>query len=55
VHRKRTLVTLPPPAAVGSARGVTQIIMVDSAGRDKDSVSSLTNGENFSATWLRSS
>ena len=41
-------------AALGNARGVTQIIMVDSAGRDKDSVSSLSGGENFSATWLRS-
>jgi hypothetical protein len=34
---------------------VTQIIMVDSAGRDKDTVSSLSGGENFSARWLRSS
>src|SRR6266704_2188225 len=34
--------------------GVTQIIMVDSAGRDKDTVSSLSGGEAFSATWLRS-
>ena len=42
-------------AALGSAGGVTQIIMVDSAGRDKDTVSSLSGGENFSATWLRSS
>ena len=25
-----------------------------SAGRDKDTVSGLTSGENFSATWLRS-
>jgi hypothetical protein len=33
---------------------VTQIIMIDSAGRDKDTVSGLTSGENFSATWLRS-
>jgi hypothetical protein len=28
--------------------------MIDSAGRDKDTVSRLTSGENFSATWLRS-
>ena len=42
-------------AALGNAGGVTQIIMVDSAGRDKDTVSSLSGGENFSATWLRSS
>ena len=42
-------------AALGSAGGMTQIIMIDKAGRDKDSVSSLSGGENFSATWLRSS
>ena len=42
-------------AALGSAGGVTQIIMIDNAGRDKDSVSSLSGGENFSATRLRSS
>ncbi len=41
-------------SALGNAGGVTQIIMIDSAGRDKDTVSSLTSGENFSATWLRS-
>jgi hypothetical protein len=41
-------------AAFGHAGGVTQIIMIDNAGRDKDSVSSLSGGENFSATWLRS-
>ncbi len=41
-------------AALGNAGGVTQIIMIDNAGRDKDTVSSLTSGENFSATWLRS-
>lgn len=32
----------------------TEIIMVDNAGRDKDTVSPLSGGENFSATWLRS-
>jgi hypothetical protein len=42
-------------AALGNAGGVTQIIMIDNAGRDKNTVSSLTSGENFSATWLRSS
>ena len=42
-------------AALGNAGGVTQIVMIDNAGRDKDTVSSLTGGENFSATWLRSS
>ena len=41
-------------SALGNAGGVTQIVMVDSAGRDKDAVSSLSGGENFSATWLRS-
>lgn len=41
-------------AAIGKAGGLTEIIMIDSAGRDKDTISSLTNGENFSATWLRS-
>ena len=41
-------------SAIGSAGGVTQIIMIDGAGRDKDTVSGLTSGENFSATWLRS-
>lgn len=41
-------------SALGNAGGVTQIIMIDSAGRDKDTVSSLSGGENFTATWLRS-
>jgi hypothetical protein len=40
--------------ALGSAGGVTEIIMVDSSGNQKDSVSSLSGGENFSCTWLRS-
>ena len=41
----------------GSAIGnfnPTEIIMVDSSGAGKDTVSSLSGGENFSATWLRS-
>ena len=41
----------------GSAIGnfsPTEIIMVDGSGNAKDSVSSLSGGENFSATWLRS-
>ncbi|MGH3196819.1 MAG: G1 family glutamic endopeptidase [Streptosporangiaceae bacterium] len=42
-------------SALGNAGGVTQIIMIDNAGRDKDTVSTLSGGENFSATWLRSS
>jgi hypothetical protein len=40
--------------ALGSAGGVQQIIMVNGSGQAKDSVSSLSGGENFSATWLRS-
>ena len=42
-------------SALGNAGGVTQIVMINRAGRDKDSVSSLSGAENFSATWLRSS
>jgi Peptidase A4 family len=42
-------------SAIGKAGGATEIVMVDSAGRDKDSISKLTGGENFSATWLSSS
>jgi Peptidase A4 family len=41
-------------SAIGNAGGVTEIIMVDNAGRDKDTISALGGGENFSATWLRS-
>jgi hypothetical protein len=41
-------------SAIGNAGGLTEIIMVDNSGRDKDSISSLSGGENFSATWLRS-
>jgi hypothetical protein len=41
-------------SAIGNAGGLTEIIMVDNAGRDKDSISALSSGENFSATWLRS-
>jgi hypothetical protein len=40
-------------AAIGNAGGLTEIIMIDSEGRDRDSVSSLSGGENFSATWIR--
>ena len=42
-------------AALGSAGGVTQIVMIDNAGSDKDRVSSLSGGGNFGATWLGSS
>jgi hypothetical protein len=41
----------------GSAIGNSdpdQITMIDNSGADKDTVSSLTSGENFSATWKRS-
>jgi hypothetical protein len=40
----------------GSAIGnfsPTQIIMVDGSGRAKDSISSLSGGNSFTATWLR--
>ena len=44
--------------ALGKAGGVTEIVMIGSTRRDaikdKDTVSSLSGGENFSATWLRS-
>ena len=40
-------------SAIGNAGGLTEIVMIDNEGRDEDTVSSLTNGENFSATWLR--
>jgi hypothetical protein len=42
----------------GSPIGTTdpeQIIMVDNSGKDKDTVSSLSDNENFSATWERAS
>ena len=41
-------------AALGNAGGVTAITMVNNSGQAKDRVSSLSGGENFSATWLRS-
>jgi hypothetical protein len=41
-------------SAIGNSSPV-QIIMVDNSGRDKDTVSSLSSGENFSATWVRAS
>jgi hypothetical protein len=31
----------------------TEIIMVDNSGRDKDSISSSSDGNSFTATWLR--
>jgi hypothetical protein len=41
-------------AALGNAGGLTSITMIDNSGRDKDTVSALSGGENFSATWVRS-
>jgi hypothetical protein len=41
-------------AALGNAGGVTAITMINNSGQDKDTVSSLSGGENFSAHWLRS-
>jgi Peptidase A4 family len=41
-------------SALGNAGGVTEITMINNSGQDKDSVSSLSGGENFSAAWLRS-
>ncbi len=49
-------VTFSSATVDGSAIGnfsPTQIIMVDSAGRAKDSISSLSGGNSFTATWLR--
>lgn len=40
--------------AIGNAGGVTEIVMVDNAGRAKDAISALSGGTTFSATWLRS-
>jgi Peptidase A4 family len=40
-------------SAFGNAGGVTQIAMIDNAGRAKDTISSLSAAENFTATWLR--
>jgi hypothetical protein len=42
----------------GAAIGTTdpaEIIMINNSGEDKDTVSALSNNENFSATWIRSS
>jgi hypothetical protein len=50
-------VTFSSATVNGSAIGnfsPTQIIMADSAGRDEDSVSSLSGGNSFKVTWLRS-
>src|ERR1700728_4562463 len=41
-------------SAIGNAGGLTEIIMIDNSGRDKDTISALSGGEAFSATWLRS-
>jgi hypothetical protein len=50
-------ITFTSAAANGSAIGnfsPTQIIMVNNNGTPKDSVSSLSGGTSFTATWLRS-
>ena len=39
-------------SAIGNF-GPTKITMVDGSGRQKDSVSSLSGGGSFSATWIR--
>ncbi len=41
-------------AAIGTLNPV-EIIMINSSGQDKDTVSALTSNENFSATWVRAS
>jgi hypothetical protein len=38
--------------AIGS-HSPNEIIMVNNSGADKDTISSLSSGENFSATWVR--
>jgi Peptidase A4 family len=40
-------------AAIGTFNP-TEIVMIDSSGRDRDSISSLSGGNSFTATWLRS-
>jgi len=40
-------------SALGNAGGVTEITMVNNSGQAKDSVSTLSGGTSFSATWLR--
>jgi Peptidase A4 family len=47
--------SLADGSAIGNAGGLTEITMVDNAGRDKDTISALSGGESFSAKWLRSS
>jgi hypothetical protein len=41
-------------SAIGGARGLTEIVMVNKSGMDEDRISSLKSGEDFGATWLRS-
>jgi hypothetical protein len=41
-------------AAIGTL-DPAEIIMIDSSGRDKDTVSALSSNKNFSATWVRAS
>jgi hypothetical protein len=49
-------VTFTNATVDGSAIGnsdPTQIIMVDGAGLDKDTISTLSGGNSFTGTWLR--
>jgi hypothetical protein len=41
-------------SAIGNAGGLTEIVMQDSEGRNEDTVSALSSGENLSTTWERS-
>jgi Peptidase A4 family len=42
-------------SAIGSASSLVEITMVDNKNLDKDTISALTGGESFGATWDRSS
>ena len=42
-------------SALGNAGGVTEIIMIDNSGLDKDSTSAIGSTGAFSNTWIRSS
>jgi len=42
-------------SALGNAGGLTAINLIDSEGQSMDTISALSGGENFSATWRRSS
>jgi Peptidase A4 family len=42
-------------SAIGNSGGVSEIIMVDNGGHNKDTISALSDQGTFGATWLRSS